>query len=258
MEENKNLEEQVEHNDKKQNTKIWRLVGIVVLLAVISFVFYYLNKDVAQAPVKTAPVDELAVYFANQEKKLTPDVMPPEDYKARLDEQLAKLQQEIITEEALDGGNPYSGYLGVANTYRTMGDYAQAEIEYKKVAEKYPDDFLIWHNLGVMHEDMHQYLDAAHDYTKSIAIKPVETIAYLKLADLYVKFSEHPEKAKEVYLKALTGTNNNINVLKFFAVYLEDILHNNNEAILYWEEVLKQDPDNEAVEDRIAELKNEL
>jgi len=196
----------------------------------------------------------LAKYFTNEDLKTKSDVLPPEDIKIRMEEAIKTYQQEITDEEAKEGGNPYSGYLGVANIYRQLGDFDKSLDAYKVVIEKYPNDFLVWHNLGVLYEDMHQYLEAAKAYTKSINNKPVEQLAYIKLADLYVKHSSDPAQAQAIYIKALDETKNDVSVLKFYAVYLEDVLKNKESAIAIWQNVLAKEPDNQDVKDRILDL----
>ena len=105
---------------------------------------------------------------------------------------------------------------------------------------------------------MHQYLSAARAYTTSIAKKPIEIIAHTKLASLYLNHSSAPAKVKEVYLKALQDTENNIEIVKAYASYLETVEKNLSEALLYWQEALKQSPDNQAIKDRVEELKGKI
>lgn len=248
--------------NKNQN-RIWYLVIIIAVLAVVSFLVYNNTKN-KTAVVNEEPTNgevlmdgvELSQYFKNEERKLAPDVMPPEEFKTRFEADLAQARQYIIDEEAKEDGNEYQGYMGVANSLRALGDYQAAEQAYFDMIEKFPDDELIYHNLGVLYEDMHQYLEAAKAYSTSIAKKPEELIAYMKLADLYVKYSSQPAKAKEVYLKALEATNNHPEMLKAYASYLENTEKNLPEALLYWQEVLKAYPDNQAVKERVKELES--
>ncbi len=252
-------------SENKNQNRIWYLLIIIVVLAIVSWLVYNNTKDktptVSEEPTNGQVLvggQDLSQYFKNEDKKLSPDVLPPEEIKARFEADLAAARQYIIDEEAKGDGNEYQGYMGVANSLRALGDYPAAEQAYFDMIAKYPDDELIYHNLGVLYEDMHQYLEAAKAYTTSIAKKPEELIAYLKLADLYVKHSSQSAKAKEVYLKALEATNNHPEMLKAYASYLENDEKNLPEALLYWQEVLKVNPDNQAVKERVEELEKKL
>ncbi len=248
-------------SENTNKNRAWYLVIIIAILAVVSFLVYSNTKDktpqISEKPTNGDVLlgdEELSQYFKNEEKKLAPDVLPPAEIKARFEADLAAAKQYIIDEENKEMGSPYQGYMGVANTLRALGKYEEAEQAYLDMIAKFPDDELIYHNLGVLYEDMHQYLEAAKAYTTSIAKKPQELIAYMKLADLYVKHSTQPDKAKEVYLKALEATNNHPEMLKAFANYLETVEKNLPQALLYWKEVLKAYPENQAVKERVEEL----
>ncbi len=248
-------------SENKGNRQVWYLLIIILVLAVASVFLYRGLKNkptINEGPAYSVFVNDenLPLYFENKDKKLSPDVLPPEEFKTRFEADLVTARQYIIDEEAKEAGNEYQGYMGVANILRSLGQYEEAEQAYFDMIEKFPDDELIYHNLGVLYEDMHQYLEAAKAYSTSIAKKPEELIAYMKLADLYVKYSSQPDKAKEVYLKALEATNNNPEILKAFASYLETVEKNLPEALLYWQEVLKANPDNQAVKERVEELEN--
>jgi len=249
----------METDINKQDNKLRNLIIIIVILAVVSAGVYYWysqRSTTSNAPVIT--IETLQEDFQNDDKVITPAVLPPDEIKTGIEAQLQAYKDDIVSEEAIEGGNPYSGYLGVANTYRQLGDLVTAEAEYKRMIGKYPDDYLVWHNLGVLYEDMHLWLDAARSYSTSIEKKSIEPLAHLKLADLYRKHSLHPEKTKDVYLKALQDTQNNENVLRAFADYLERYEKNDREALLYWEQILEQKPDDMAVSEKVSELKEKL
>jgi len=259
---NKSQDDIKENKISKIKDKKFIITFILAILVILAgfFVYVYNKKSNNIAPVITedqADANDLAKYFSNDALKQEADVLPPDEIRQRFEDALEAYRQEIADEEAKEDGNPYSGYLGVANTYRQLGDFSQALAAYKTAIEKYPNDFLVWHNLGVLYEDMHQYLEAAKAYRKSIANKPVEQLAYLKLTDLYVKYSNDKSRAKDVYIEALDATKNNIQVLKFYAAYLEDVLKENQSAVAIWQKVLELEPDNQDVKSRISDLENE-
>ncbi len=252
--------EDVNSEQKKNNKKLVVLAGILSALAIVSGVWYAVvfrrvNNEVQYAT--TSPQDELAQDFANEEIVWQPENLPPADVQQRLKEQIDKLTAEAKQKDEA-GENSYSDYLGVANSWRLLGDYKKSLEAYQQITERWGDDYLVWHNLGVLYEDMHQYLSAARAYQTSIKNKPVEKIAHLKLADLYVKHSKNPAKAREVYLKALQDTYNDIDVMKAYAVYLERQEKDLREALLYWREIVKKSRNKEAVQEKIKELERKL
>ncbi len=257
-----NFSEQNQSPRDTTNKKLLVILVTLVILAVVGLFFVYKNSQNNNTTVVPDQqtddtgdaYTELDNYFINSELKTVSDVLPPEVIKLRMEEIIKTNEAEIKIEEAKEDGNPYSGYLGVANTYRQLGDFSKSLDAYSVVIDKYPNDFLVWHNLGVLHEDMQQYLEAARAYSRSIDNKPVESMAYLKLADLYVRYSNDSSKAQEVYEEAVVNTEENIQVLKFYAAYLEDVLQDNQEAVIIWNKVLEKDPNNQDIKDRILDL----
>jgi len=251
--------------ETKTNDKLKYIIGTLVFLFIVSLGLYFANQDYfkkANQPISQQPIaqvnDGLDQYFSNEEKKLAPDVLPPEEVKQYYEQDIEKAKEYIKTEEAKEAGSPYQGYMAIANDLRGLGQYEESEKAYQEMISRFPDDELIYHNLGVLYEDMHQYLSAARAYATSIEKKPVEIIAHTKLADLYLNHSNSPEKAKEVYLKALQATENHKEIVKAYANYLETVEKNLTEALLYWEQALTQSPDNEAIKQRVEELKGKI
>ncbi len=249
----------ISSEQKKNNKKLIILAGILVVLAIVSGVWYAvvfrrINSE-AQHPT-SSPQDELAQDFVNEEIVWQAQSLPPAEVQQRLKEQIDKLTVEARQKDEA-GENSYSDYLGIANSWRLLGDYKKALVAYQQMTERW-DDYLVWHNLGVLYEDMRQYLSAARAYQKSIEKKPTEKIAHLKLADLYLKHSKNPTKAREVYLKALQDTYNDIDVMKAYAVYLERQEKDLREALLYWQEIAKKANNKEAVQEKIKELERKL
>ncbi len=241
---------------KQSQSLVWTIA--IFLLIVVGFLVFVYNKkpNTSSDNIPGISLEDsyFVQYFSNQELKTSADVLPPENIRTKLEDNLRVYSEEIKTQENQENGNPYSGYLGVANTYRQLGDFTKALDAYEILLDKYPNDFLAWHNLGVLYEDMNQYLEAAKAYKKSINSKPVESMAYMKLADLYVKFSNNPEMAQDVYEEGIANTNDDIQLLKFYAIYLEEVLKDNQKAISIWQKVLDKEPDNQDVKTRISDL----
>jgi tetratricopeptide (TPR) repeat protein len=252
-------------SETKTNDKLKYIIGTLVLLLIVSLGLYFANQDYfkkANQPISPEPISEvndgLDQYFTNEEKKLAPDVFPPEEVKQYYEQDIEKAKEYIKIEEVKETGSSYQGYMAIANDLRGLGKYEESEKAYQDMITRFPDDELIFHNLGVLYEDMHQYLSAARAYSTSIEKKPVEIIAHTKLADLYLNHSTTPAKAKEVYLKALQDTENHKEIVKAYASYLETVEKNLSEALLYWEQALTQSPNNDAIKQRVEELQAKI
>ncbi len=247
------------NQEQKNDRRLLILAGVLVALLLSSIgwylvVFRYWQSNPSPAQINQ---EQLASYFANEELKTQPDSLPPAEIKQKLDKQIEELQQSAAEKESA-GENPYLDYMGIANSLRMKGDYEAALNAYQEMLKKWPDDYLIWHNIGVLYEDMRQYLSAARAYQKSIDSKPEERLSYLKLANLYLRHSSDKTKAREVYLRALQSTGNDIEVMKAYAQYLEKVEKNYREALLYWQEIAKQSKNKEAVQEKIKELERKL
>ena len=246
-------------HDQKQDRRLLILGGILAVLLLSSIGWYVVVFRFWQSnpsSVQTSQ-DKLVQYFQNEELKTQPDQQPPPEIEQRLEKQIEELRQSARDKDAA-GENSYLDYMGIANSLRMKGEYEAALKAYQEMLKRWPDDYLVWHNIGVLYEDMGQYLSAARAYQKSIDSKPEDRLPYLKLAKLYLRHSSDPTQAREVYLRALQSTNNDIEVMKAYAEYLEKVENDLQEALLYWQEIVKRTKNKQAVEEKIKELEKKL
>ena len=82
----------------KDNNRLIYIIGILVILGFISVGLYFFKQDYFKAANKplvdngqqVINDDGLEQYFTNEDKKLAPDVLPPEEIKQRF-------EQDIVT-----------------------------------------------------------------------------------------------------------------------------------------------------------------
>jgi len=177
--------------------------------------------------------------------------MSAEEYNKKLE--LIKKTKENIKKDSENLDN----YLSLGLYYKSLGKLAKAKNSYSdglKINDKF---YLYYLNLGNILVDMHDYESAKEFYLKAIENKTLEPSSYLKLADLLFYQIKAPDKEiRDVYLAGLKNTRNDLDICKSYASYLEEIKEYNPAADM-WQACLLQDPNNEAIKERIEELRSE-
>lgn len=231
---------QASDSSVKKMKLIKAVVGIVVILLVIIGAVYAVNNNATNQgitdpqnvevvysdityPVDQASQDTFLQEFTNEEPVLTSETPIPDDIRERFEASLLESQEQVKTLETNEDGEQFAAYINVANMHKSLGNYPAALQAYKDALTLFPDDELLWHNLGVLFEEMHLYTEAAKAYESSIVKTPYELNAHLRLASLYDQHSSNPTKAREVYERALTLTEDNLNTIKAYAAYLERV-----------------------------------
>ncbi|MFA4833836.1 MAG: hypothetical protein WC619_03240 [Patescibacteria group bacterium] len=173
-----------------------------------------------------------------------------EEYNKKLE--LIKETKENIKKDPENLDN----YLSLGLYYKSLGELKKAENSYLdglKIDDKF---YLYYLNLGNILVDMRDYGSAKESYLKAIENKAVEPNSYLKLADLLAIQIKAPDgEIREVYSEGLKNTNNDPNICRSYASYLEEIKEDNAAADM-WQLCLSKDPNNEAIKGIIEELRN--
>lgn len=90
-----------------------------------------------------------------------------------------------------------SGYLKFSD-----GDYAEAIIQYSKIIDKNPDNYLAYAFLGDCYNELEQYEKAIEKYNKSISLNPDYAKAHFCLGLMYGKIGEYSDSL-EAFKNAL-------------------------------------------------------
>ena len=145
----------------------------------------------------------------------------------------------------------YDVYMNLGNIERELGNASQAIEYFKKAAKIIPTNVTPWNNIGQIYVKLKIFDKAEQAYLKAKSINPGYYITYLYLAELYEDYlTDRIDEAKGVYLEGLAATNNSEKIQVPFASYLTEI-GNYSEALLYWEQLAKEHPENKSHRDMI-------
>lgn len=215
--------------------KIIIFIFLILILAGAFFVYEFVYKNEFNYCSKYICSVEIEISEGEYNKKL----------------ELIKEAEENIKKDPKNLDN----YLSLGLYYKSLGKLEEAKKSYLdglKINDKF---YLYYLNLGNILADMRDYESAKESYFKAIENKAVEPNNYLKLADLLVYQIKAPDKEiREVYLEGLKKTGDS-NICKSYASYLEGIKEDNAAADM-WQACLSGDPGNEAIKEKIEELRN--
>ncbi|MDD5031775.1 MAG: hypothetical protein PHR36_01885 [Patescibacteria group bacterium] len=216
--------------------KIIIFIFLILVLAGVFFVYKFVYKDKSNYCSKYACFVEVEISEEEYNKKL----------------ELIKEAKENIKKDPKNLDN----YLSLGLYYKSLGELDKAKNAYLDGLKVNDEFYLFYLNLGNILVDMRDYESAKEFYLKAIENKAVEPNSYLKLVDLLVSQIKAPDKEiREVYLEGLKNTGGDLNICKSYASYLEEIKEY-GPAANTWRICLLQDSGNEAIKEKIEELKN--
>ena len=105
--------------------------------------------------------------------------------EGRLDE---ALQQFILAIEENPTLTP--AYMGMADVYSERGEYAAAEVGYRKATELEPSNFDAQFNHGRVLQILNRLSEAIRAYVRALSIRPNDFNANLSLATAYLQIGE--------------------------------------------------------------------
>lgn len=172
----------------------------------------------------------------------------------------------------------------------TFDSFRQRFEESKAELEKDPDLFNVWLQVGVLKKAVGDYEGARDVFIYAGRIRPQNSSSFASLADIYAYFLDEPEKAEkaiktaiendptdasyrlalaDIYryklpgkenmyeqtlLDALKEIPNEVNLVSALATYYRQN-DQVDQAIVYYEQLVKLNPDNQMAKEDLAELK---
>ncbi|MBI4992181.1 MAG: tetratricopeptide repeat protein [Candidatus Harrisonbacteria bacterium] len=153
--------------------------------------------------------------------------------------------------------NDMAAWLDLGAYRKLIGDYEGAAEAWEFVSEIRPQNFVSFHNLGDLYGFyLEDYPKAESNFLKSIENNSANIDAYIQLAAIY-EF-HYPEKRDQIENLFLTGIKLNpadYNLKIALGNYYKN-LGRKAEALQYWGEALKLNPDNKSLQNDISNLKN--
>jgi tetratricopeptide (TPR) repeat protein len=110
--------------------------------------------------------------------------------QGRLDDALNEVKKSIDMAEALRVEMNRSlamYYSNLGTIYGTKGMIDEAEAQFKKALEVFPDDVLALFNLGRVHSDKRQFMESKTYYERLVEVTPEDPVAWYNLAGVYAE-----------------------------------------------------------------------
>lgn len=171
-----------------------------------------------------------------------------------------KKKEDLKVLSAVLNANPIgvSGvddWIAVGVLKKFFYDYIGARDAWEYAGVLYPENALSFANLGNLYGFyLHDNIKAELNYKKSIANDPYQTSYYLGLADFYKSlYTEKKTETPKVLLEGMSVIKD-VNLVLSLATYYRDIGDKAN-AVKYYEEVLKMEPNTAGIQDEINRLK---
>lgn len=160
---------------------------------------------------------------------------------------------EITRGEKHDNATHAQQYLSMGIDLETLGQMRAAMSAYEHARAEDPQSFVPIANLATAYATIGDYERAVGEFRAAIDVQQDEYSLYTKLADLYHYQLKDSDRARGIYIEGLMRTNNNPNLIKAFATFLEET-GARSESILYWQALGKMLPGDQGVQERIKQL----
>ena len=183
---------------------------------------------------------------------------PPDISQSEKTEYLKRRDAALHMKEP--GKNNANIYNEIGSIRNAMKDYEGAVEAFRMAQNANPQDPGYARNLGIVYGYLNNYEAAEQAFMRAYALAPKNPEYWLEIGDLYnYNKIDNREKARKFYEDALQKTDNNPDVLRIYANYLENVEKNYPEAIKYVQKLMEKDERNRvAYLKRIEELKEKI
>ena len=152
----------------------------------------------------------------------------------------------------------YDEYLQMGINFETKGELNNAIEAYKKAAKLSPKEYVPYSNIGSAYFSLKQFPEAETAFLKAIELTPNNVSVYTKLYDLYYHgLKRYPHEMEAFFRDAMKDTDNDINIVKLYASYLEEI-NDPESALPIWQSLLQVEPDNTAYKVKVEALQKKI
>jgi len=151
-------------------------------------------------------------------------------------------------------GTSYEEYLQQGIQYESTNELDKAIAAYQKAAQANPESYVPYSNIGSIYERNKEFIKAEEAFKTALSIDPQSISVYRKLYDLYrYDFKKLPPEMMLFFSDALEKTNNDIDLTKLYAFYLENI-NDWESALIIWKAFLQTEPGNEIYAAKVKSL----
>ncbi len=152
----------------------------------------------------------------------------------------------------------YEEYLQQGIEYESRGELDKAINAYLKAAQAKPEAYVPYSNIGSIYEHNKEFAKAEEAFKTALSIDPQSLSVYRKLYELYRYDLEKPSQEMILFFKdALEKTNNDVDLTKLYAFYLEDA-NDFESALVIWKAFLQAEPGNELYTAKVKSLEERM
>ncbi|MFW3146652.1 MAG: tetratricopeptide repeat protein [Thermoplasmatota archaeon] len=147
-----------------------------------------------------------------------------------------------ILDETKDKKTRYDALIGLAITYRELGESKEAIDTLKKAVESYPTPKEALYDLGNLYEEMEQHALAIQNFDLAIAMDPNFTDAYINRGVAWFNMTKYDQGLRD-FRNALENDPRSSRALSNAGItYLEEKKY--EKAIDFFDRSLEEDPEN--------------
>lgn len=226
---------------------IW-IVPVIIFAGLVGGVIYY--------KAKTGGPSANGEVVVNKPK---PIITLSADAQAKIDAKIKSANDKIAATPGDQNITLHDLYISLGLNLESEGKFDEALQAYLKsislapqLVEGYIDAANIYKIQGFATRAEKYYLQA-------IDIKPDYFETYQNLAEVYIdEFNKPPQEIKTFYLQALVATNNEPELQRYYADYLESIKDYQSSLQIWQQIILTKPSDSARVNAKIAELEKDI
>lgn len=175
-----------------------------------------------------------------------------EFYRQELEAELAEKKERDSQEP-----NNVDTLLEIGILEQRLGRLSAAESAFKRALQINSRDYLIYMYLGILYDEMERFAEADNMLRIATQLDPRDERPFQALITLYKR--HFPEKADELdnIFRAASDHTKNPAIWSEYAQFLED-RREYRQSWIYWQEVLKAQPENEQAAAKVKSLADQL
>lgn len=202
------------------------LIEGIIFLAVIGLVIF----SIAKRPSLRTHID---VNLNSEQQKFLQERIEELELK------LAATNTQSVPDQIVFGLYQELGF-----TNHLLGNLVEAKSVYQKASKILSKEPILWAALFSVYKDMYDYESALGAVKKSLELNPVDWNLWRGRIELErFQFHASRDDLDKLYKEALEKTENDINIITVYALFLEEN-GNIKEAFDYWNLAVKSYPEN--------------
>lgn len=155
-------------------------------------------------------------------KKVDVTATPTE--RTGLEKEIDDLKSQIDTAKKSNESKDklFDLYLKLGSDQRTLGLLSDARDSYKLAIDLQPNSYPAWTTIYSAYFDLGDFDDAKIAAQKALELNPSDWNMWRSLIELQTnQFHLSTDELKKIYTQALSATGSNINIVTFYAQFLE-------------------------------------